>query len=946
MARIASEAARALHPSVARLVETRGWRSLTYIQENSIPVIMEGANTLIVAPTGEGKTEAALLPILSMMASEPVEPVTLLYITPMKALINDLYIRISWWASRLGFRVARKHGDTTATERNRRLRRAPHILVTTPESLEIDLDWSRKFRVYYRNLRWVIIDEVHELLSNKRGAQFIVQLERLSRIAGRDIQRIGLSATIGDLDKALNLISGSSRRPRVIVDGRRAKKPRLKVVYVPEDSKDPWISIAKSVIREVEKPSLVFVNSRYVAEKIKDSLERLEARDVFVHHSSVSAELREEAEDRLRRGELSAIVCTKTLEVGIDVGEIRKVIQVRAPGRVASLLQRVGRSGHSLGGESKGAIVSLGPIDYAESLAEAILAQEGYVENVIIDRIPLDVVAKEVLGMAMERGGVHESEAYNIISASSAVAPTPEEFQAMLDYMERNGVIRRVMGVIRPGPVFYKIWQFRGDRGARMWWSRDFSEFFSTIPERDSFIVKYGDKTIGYVDAVFVYRYLRVGDTIRLAGKSWMVKRIDENTSRIEVEPSDTTAEVPLWRGEGPRRSSTVARVFMEVLSGLRSPGDVETDHEGDERIYMLRDRYRKLGIEPPSMDTIIYERYGDEHIVTAPLGSGASEAIAILLSYLASKGVGLNVYYRSTFFGFSIGARGFDPLSTLLSLDLNELEDLIYKAVERSPYLFQVMRDIQLDLGKIGSIDFDSDRIIVEEAARQVVEEYLDVEGARVFIERLQKGEVKVLKPDIGGLTPLALELTRFPPIKPWLQDLTLRIARMLEGTALTLIELADLLELAEKTIDSRLREMRKPDYGEHRVVGFIDVDEDEWRWVLVKDLEEVAGMEEFSHNFTPLKKREPLRLIIKPSQGSKHRELIVTPETIEDNWSNLERMLPDEIYMVKISSAYSEGSRDDVSVTHYYVPSKVMKHIILNAATYIQRKEWEMAV
>ncbi len=192
MARIASEAARALHPSVARLVETRGWRSLTYIQENSIPVIMEGANTLIVAPTGEGKTEAALLPILSMMASEPVEPVTLLYITPMKALINDLYIRISWWASRLGFRVARKHGDTTATERNRRLRRAPHILVTTPESLEIDLDWSRKFRVYYRNLRWVIIDEVHELLSNKRGAQFIVQLERLSRIAGRDIQRIGL----------------------------------------------------------------------------------------------------------------------------------------------------------------------------------------------------------------------------------------------------------------------------------------------------------------------------------------------------------------------------------------------------------------------------------------------------------------------------------------------------------------------------------------------------------------------------------------------------------------------------------------------------------------------------------------------------------------------------------------------------------------------------------
>ncbi|MCE4603247.1 MAG: DEAD/DEAH box helicase, partial [Desulfurococcales archaeon] len=275
MSRGMPRAVEELDPRLVELIRRRGWSGLTVVQEKAIPVILDGANAILVAPTGEGKTEAALLPILSMMAREGAEPVSLLYITPMKALINDLYLRISWWASRLGFRVARKHGDTSASERSRRLRNVPHILVTTPESLEIDLDWSRRFRVYYRNLRWVIIDEVHELLSNKRGAQFIIQLERLARIAGRDIQRIGLSATIGDLDRALELLSGSSSRRRVIVDGRRVKKPKLSVTYVRDDSSDPWLDVAGKVLQEVEKPSLVFVNSRYVAEKLKDSLERL-----------------------------------------------------------------------------------------------------------------------------------------------------------------------------------------------------------------------------------------------------------------------------------------------------------------------------------------------------------------------------------------------------------------------------------------------------------------------------------------------------------------------------------------------------------------------------------------------------------------------------------------------------------------------------------------------
>ncbi len=935
------EAVDMLHPRLRKLVESRGWNRLTGAQVKAFPSILSGANALIMAPTGEGKTEAGLLPVLSMMLEKPVEPVSVLYLTPMKALINDLYLRISWWASKLGFKVARKHGDTSSSERNMRLRRAPHILITTPESLEIDLDWASRFRQYYKNLQWVIVDEVHEFMASKRGAQLAVQLERLARLAERDIQRIGLSATIGDPHKALRTLAGSSSRPSVLIDARREKQPKLSVVYVSEDTTDPWLEIAKKTIKEIEKPSLVFVNSRYIAEKVKDSLESLNIQDVFVHHSSVSAQIREEAEQKLREGELSAIVCTKTLEVGIDVGAIKKVVQIRAPGRVASLLQRVGRSGHTIHGTSIGTIIGLGLIDYAESVAEANLALKGEIEPVTIERIPYDVLAKEIIGMAMEKGGISKDYIYSILSSLPVRSLTKTELESLLSYMEKNKLIKIEDNIIKIGSTFYKIWKFRNDKGTKMWWSRDFSEFFSTIPDRDLFTVKHGDLIVGYVDSIFVYRHLRVGDVIRLAGRAWEVKRIDDNMSKVEVEPTDSIAEIPLWRGEGPRRSKRVAIELMDILRG-KPVSNIKLDPHGQEAIRILRDEYEKLGVPIPSEDLIIYEYHEGEHIITAPLGSGVSETLAIILTHLASKDIGLNVYYRSSFFGFSIAAENFNPIETLKKIDTDEIDILIEKAVERSPYLYQVIREIQLDLGKIGNVDSTEDSLLLKEAVRQVIERYLDIEGAIDFIEDIKSGRIKVYTIH-RRLTPLAREVLRYPPVKPWIQDLTLKIARMIEGTALTVLEIADLLELAEKTVDSKIREMRKEEYNEHRVVGFIDIDEDEWRWLLLKDLNEVASSEEFSSSFKPFKWREPLRVYIKSHQTGKPKEIIITPEAVVREWRDIESRIPEELYMVKISSAYSEGTRDDIIVTHYHVPARALKLLLLNAAAYIQKKEFE---
>ncbi len=931
---------RRLHPRVASLLYEKGWRNLTPIQEASLESILAGDNVLIVAPTGEGKTEAALLPLFSLMLETKAEPISLLYVTPMKALINDLYRRIGWWASRLGFTVARKHGDTSAVERSRRLREKPHILIITPESLEIDLDWAHRVRSLYRNLRWVVVDEAHELLSGKRGAQFILQLERLARIAGRDIQRIGLSATIGNPEKSLRLLAGSSRRSRRVIKINSNKKPELKIVFINDKRGNVWSRVAENLVREIEKPSLVFVNSRYVAERVKDSLEAMNVEDVFVHHSSVSPQLRKEAEEKLREGRLSAIVCTKTLEVGIDVGLIKKVIQIKSPGRPSSLLQRVGRSGHRLGENPRGTLISIGEMDFLESIAVSLLALEGRVEDTVIERIPLDVIAKEVQGILLERGEELVDTIYEIISSHPQVKLSRDEFEELIDYLASLGVVRRRDGLLRLGSTFYKIWRFRKSNAKnKTWWARDFSEFFSTITERDSFIVKNGNHVIGYIDSLYVYKFLRVGDSIRLAGRSWKIKRIDDNLGKIEVVPSEEQGEIPVWRGEAARRPLAVAKTLAGLLWGDLSVNSLLVENKRSLRkLEEWKKIYKKLNIK--DKEVIIYEVYGNEHIVTAPLGSGAAEAVALLLSYLASSETGFNVYYRSMFMGFSIYLENMNIFDLINKIDLNDINYYFEKALERSPYFYQIIRDIQFSFGKIGNVDLEKDYVLVNEAKKQLIENYLDIPNAKKFIEKIKNNKINIIRPFISGLTPIAKEILKMPPIKPWMPDLAGRIAKLVEGSALTVMEIADILELSEKTVESKIKDMRREEYNEKRLVGFIDLDEDEWRWTLVKSINEVSDSEEFSESFKPHNLEEPIRVYLWLGTGKVAKELILTPKLILEKWDEISNMLPNEIYKVKVISAYDYGGRDDVSVVHYHIPKTALKYILLNAAAYLQEK------
>jgi ATP-dependent Lhr-like helicase len=247
------------------------------------------------------------------------------------------------------------------------------------------------------------------------------------------------------------------------------------------------------------------------------------------------------------------------------------------------------------------------------------------------------------------------------------------------------------------------------------------------------------------------------------------------------------------------------------------------------------------------------------------------------------------------------------------------------------------VRREIQLSLGRISGQGEEEASILDEEAARQTMEYYLDAEAAARFIELLREGMIEIVRPEKP--TPLASYILKLPPTRPWIPDLVSRIARQLEGYAFTVPELVDMLELSERTIESRLKEMRKPDYEEKRTVCFIDVVDEECRWALVRDLEEVSQLEEFQDSFKPPNLNEPVRVLIYSSQGGSARELILTPRILLERWDEIATGLPEEIYVMKVSPAYAAYSRD-LSVTYYNLDKKTARLLILNAASLLQRR------
>jgi len=534
---------------VSEALSQLGISEPTVPQVKAIPPILSGENVLLIAPTGSGKTEAVLLPIFSKFVQQPDKRgIQILYITPLRALNRDLIKRLSFWAQNLDISIEVRHGDTEVKIRRRQAIHPPHMLVTTPETLQAILPGSR-MQQHLSHVHYVIIDEVHELAEDKRGVQLTVALERLLEVVKSEFQRVGLSATIGDPEKVAKFVAGEHRSIKTILAPLPKSYKYTVEFLVPQDQdydlaqKLRTTPEAAARIRRMSDlvnqhtSTLIFVNSRTNAEMLGHKFNQLTS-NIAVHHGSLSKEERSLIEDKFKTKVLKAIVCTSTLELGIDIGHVDLVIQYLSPRQVGSLIQRVGRSGHRLDLVSKGIIVTAFPDDTLEGIVAVQQAYKNRLEPLRIHENALDVLAHQVAGIILDKNQVTTKEILEIIHRTYPYRNIPEtKLLDVINYLRRLG----------------EVW-VEGDLLKKTRKTRSYYyENLSTIPDERRYPIVdiVSDRTIGTLGDEFMALRARIGLNFICKGKVWRIVQIEDETGTVHVIPSeDPMAAIPGWDGE------------------------------------------------------------------------------------------------------------------------------------------------------------------------------------------------------------------------------------------------------------------------------------------------------------------------------------------------------------------------------------------------------------
>ena len=611
--------------------ETRAWfeaafEAPTPAQELGWPAIASGGHTLIQAPTGSGKTLAAFLFGIDKLTPSPGQGLRLLYVSPLKALNYDIErnLRGPLAGLRSELRVGVRTGDTPQKERAAMVRNPPDILITTPESLFLLL--TSQARETLRGIETVIVDEVHAVAGTKRGAHLALSLERLDRLSGRPIQRVGLSATQRPLEEIGRFVSGG--REIELVDAGRAKDLDLKVVVPLDDMREPeeqqsiWPSIYPEILELVRghRSTIVFVNNRRLAERLALRLNDLAEEEIArAHHGSLAREQRVEVEELLKKGEIPCLVATSSLELGIDMGAVDLVIQVESPKSVARGLQRVGRAGHELDAVSKGRIFPKFRADLLESAVVVKRMLEGGIEETKIPRNPLDVLAQQIVAICADEE-IEVEELHRLVRGAYPFADLSRvQLENVLDMLDgrypsdefaelRARVVwDRTAGVVK------------GRQGAR----RLAVTNAGTIPDRGLFGVHLvdGGGRVGELDEEMVYE-ARAGQTFLLGASTWRIEEITRD--RVLVSPAPgVPGAVPFWKGEGVGRPYELGEAIgatsreLVALSDEQASERLQSEHKLDERaatnlLTFLREQEAATGAVP-SDRTIVVERFRDE---------------------------------------------------------------------------------------------------------------------------------------------------------------------------------------------------------------------------------------------------------------------------------------------------------------------------------------------
>ena len=611
-----------LHENLQNSLAAKHWQP-TPIQQSAIPKIIQGKDRLLIAPTGSGKTLSAILPILHRCIAEDWAPLSVLYITPLRALNRDVDRRLQEIAESVGLRVGLRHGDTTQSERAKQVRNPPDILVTTPETFQL-MFTGKNLRKLLCSVRAVIVDEVHDLAASERGWQLSIGLARLEALSGRTVQRIGLSATVGNPQQVAEWLSDNGKA--IIETGKRVTEIFVETEYPNSDDETGGVeyaipSRAHAIFRKVisiieqDAPCLLFVNSRSDAETIANRLQKMAPDlEIGVHHGSLATKTRIEMENGLRAGKISGLVCTSSLELGIDIGLINRIIQIKSPRSVDRLLQRVGRADHRLGGIGRGNIFAWDCDELSEATVIAQRAMRGELEPVVWRNNPRTVAVNQLILMAHSFKAIPIDEATQILKQAPQFKHwTRKDTVELLAIIAENWLVNYsekpsdVPWYRWPKAIYDEAKEMAENKGITFpedrplfktpeeeidpklkkmevrlpkkyhsgWFSvsgrtRDWvTNHLSMIPDKQSYKVRDSvtRRTIGTVDEAFVLSLNDSGEdedgAVRrfvIAGRTWMIIDADPEKSELLVIPASDQAKAPQWVGELPPVPADVAR--------------------------------------------------------------------------------------------------------------------------------------------------------------------------------------------------------------------------------------------------------------------------------------------------------------------------------------------------------------------------------------------------
>jgi ATP-dependent Lhr-like helicase len=831
--------------------------SATEPQARGWPAIQSGSHTLIAAPTGSGKTLAAFFAVLDQLYRDGLEgklkdETRVLYVSPLKALSNDIHknleeplkgIRqalLKRTGKDINVRADLRTGDTPASKRQAIARTPPHILVSTPESMYLLLT-SESGRRLLRTVRTLIVDEIHAVVGNRRGSHLALSMERLAALTKAPLQRIGLSATQKPIEEVARFLVGSSqphedvRAPRplpcTIVDLGYARKMDL-AIEVPGSpleavmSNEVWTEVYTRLAELIEShhTTLVFVNTRRLAERATHHLcERLGADKVTSHHGSLSAKLRLEAENRLKRGELKALVATASLELGIDIGSVDLVCQLGPTRSIATLLQRVGRAEHRRGGMPKGRIFPLSRDELVECAATVHSAYNGELDQVQIQQKPLDVLAQQIVACAACEEW-REQDLFNLVRCAYPYRDlTRKEFDEVVQMLAEGFSTKRGRrgALLHHDAVNHRI---RGRRGARLVALTS----GGAIPDNADYrvVVEPEQTFIGTVNEDFAVESM-AGDIFQLGNASWRILGINSGAVRVE-DAHGQPPGIPFWLGEAPGRtielSEAVSAFRVAVENRIKQTSQdadsaeklkdwLETEYALPATVarqlaeYFLS-AYSALKVIP-SQKTLVLERFFDESggmqlVIHSPFGNRLNRAwgLALRKRFCRSFNFELQAAATDDAIVLSLGTQHSFPLEEVFHyLNSKTVRDLLVQALLDAPmfpvrWRWNATRALALPRQRGGRKipaplqRMDSENLLaavfpdqlaclenivgdrevpehplVQQTIEDCLTEAMDIEGLIALLRKIEKGEVECVARDLPEPSPLAHEILNAKP-------------------------------------------------------------------------------------------------------------------------------------------------------------------------------------